>query len=458
MGRNKQNRIAVPPGWFGRLKAFCRNKWEKHSKPGDVFDIYEFVGLDRRTITTARQLNEFTESSFDTLVAGVGCETPDALLAVLEPPPTASDQLASLGKAFASMFDEKLLSDHMTGVGFAEWMRSEDDWERLVRSGKTWLEAHPEDLYCRGMLLWSVLRKGNPAEMVGVLNETAAWLGSPLPKPSTGSDSTAWQQKINAKIAQLRSGAMSHPDFARWYVEDTLVRATLLRCLRFQEKGSYFEREFMGLGGELEKQTALKVLFDAARSEKGDTWVGAAVDHVSRWASFEEGSGLARLSLLWFTGRQGHPDKMQSALEQSFRWLARSPNQTLVRWAATWLAGLSPEGETTSRLIEDTAEWLGTGAPDDERLVRMGFLWLVGARGSPEQVRAAMLQTAAWLKAHPKDDFIRVAHLLFLIRRRGTQAERKQIADATRAWLCDHHPDVYGLTNLALRLFESAPS
>jgi hypothetical protein len=148
---------------------------------------------------------------------------------------------------------------------------------------------------------------------------------------------------------------------------------------------------------------------------------------------------------------------MQSAIDETCRWLARNPNQTLVRWAATWLAGLPPEGEPISRLIEDTAGWLERGAPDDERLVRMGFLWLVGARGGPAQVRRAIVQTARWLKAHPEDDFIRVAYLLFLIRRRGTPEERRRLLAKTREWL-RHHRDAYGLTELALRFCESAPA
>jgi hypothetical protein len=64
-----------------------------------------------------------------------------------------------------------------------------------------------------------------------------------------------------------------------------------------------------------------------------------------------------------------------------------------------------------------------------------------------------MVQTGRWLKAHPEDDFIRVAFLLFLIRRRGTRGERRRFLVKTREWL---RQDAYGLTELALRLFESA--
>jgi hypothetical protein len=356
------------------------------------------------------------------------------------------------------MFDENLLSDYLTGVGFAEWMGSDAEWEKLVRRGNDWLKTHSEDLYCRGMFFWSVLRRGNPSEMVEALSQTAHWLTPASPgSPSTNAapDSGAYSQKLAEKIEQFNRGAVEYPDFVRWHLEDNLVRAALLRYLRLQGRGSRLEREFAQLSHDLENHPALKALIATTRTQHGDSWVAAAAAQVSRWASGDHESALARLCLLWLTGRQGQPDQMQLAIDESCHWLARNPNQTLVRWAATWLAGLPPEGEPTSRIIEDTAGWLETRAPDDERLVRMGFLWLVGARGSPAQVRGAIVQTARWLKAHPEDDFIRVAFLLFLIRRRGTQAERRRFLVKTREWL---HQDVYGLTELALRLFESAPA
>jgi hypothetical protein len=356
-------------------------------------------------------------------------------------------------KAFAMMFDEKLLSDYLTGVGFAEWMGSEAEWGKLVRGGRDWLKTHPEDLYCRGMFFWSVLRRGNPSEMVAALTQTAQWLASASPVspgPNPPLDSGACSQEIAEKIEQFNRGAVEYPGFVRWHLEDNLVRAALLRYLRLQGRGSRLEREFAQLSQDLENHPALRALIAATRTQQGDSWVAAAVAQVSRWASGDHESALARSCLLWFTGRQGQPDKIQSAIDETSRWLARNPNQTLVRWAATWLAGLPPEGEPTSRLIEDTAEWLETGAPDDERLVRMGFLWLVGARGSPTQVRRGIVQTARWLKAHPEDDFIRVAYLLFLIRRRGTPEERRRLLVKTRQWL-RHHRDAYGLTDLGIK-------
>ena len=356
------------------------------------------------------------------------------------------------------MFDEKLLSDYLTGVGFAEWMGSEAEWEKLVRSGDDRLKTHPEDLYCRGMFFWSVLRRGNPSQMVEALTQTARWLASASPAspgPNPPLDSSACAQEIAEKIEQLNRGAVG-PRLRALASRGQSGQGCPLALPETSGKRLAAGEEFAQLGHDLENHPALRALIAATRTQQGDSWVPAAVAQVNRWASGDHESALARSCLLWFTGRQGQPDKIHSAIDETCRWLARNPNQTLVRWAATWLAGLPPEGEPTSRLIEDTAEWLETGAPDDERLVRMGFLWLVGARGSPAQVRRAIVQTARWLKAHPEDDFIRVAHLLFLIRRRGAPEEHRRLLVKTRQWL-RHHPDACGLTELALRLFESAP-
>jgi len=87
MKKNKNSRLPVhvPPGWWLRLRTFCKRKWEHDHQPGDVFDIYEFTSISRRTFSTAKALNQFTESTFAVLVDEVGCETPEELLRVLSP-------------------------------------------------------------------------------------------------------------------------------------------------------------------------------------------------------------------------------------------------------------------------------------------------------------------------------------------------------------------------------------
>jgi hypothetical protein len=57
-------------------------------KKGDVFDIYTFTGISRRTFDAARRKKreQFTESTFNILVGAVGCESPDKLRRFLSPP------------------------------------------------------------------------------------------------------------------------------------------------------------------------------------------------------------------------------------------------------------------------------------------------------------------------------------------------------------------------------------
>jgi hypothetical protein len=182
----------------------------------------------------------------------------------------------------------KLLSDYLTGVGFAQWLGSEDEWIKTIRSGRKWLKAHPEDFYCRGMLLWSILNKGNPSEMIEILSETAQWLVSapPVPpNPDAQFDSQGWRQKFDDKVHQLSGETVEHSMFVRRHVEDTLVRAALLRYLRFQPAGSQLEREFASLGHELRKQIPMKRLFEFMKSQRGDSWVAAAVKHINEWAA-----------------------------------------------------------------------------------------------------------------------------------------------------------------------------
>ncbi len=152
---------------------------------------------------------------------------------------------------------------------------------------------------------------------------------------------------------------------------------------------------------------------------------------------------------------------MLSNIEESSCRLERYPNQTFVRWATLWLAGLCREEsrlvrQTIVSLIDDSAKWLEKEAAADDRLVRMGYLWLVGDRGTEPQIQKAIVHTENWLKAHEEDGFVRVVYLLFLLgRKRAREQRRKPIAEA-RGWM-RNHADEYGLTNLVVRLCETAP-
>jgi tetratricopeptide (TPR) repeat protein len=80
-GKKRQPHQAVPPGWWGRLVDFCKEKWE--TKTDD--DIFTLTEISRKTFYNAKQSNEFTETTFATLVQNVGCKKREELLAILYP-------------------------------------------------------------------------------------------------------------------------------------------------------------------------------------------------------------------------------------------------------------------------------------------------------------------------------------------------------------------------------------
>lgn len=360
--------------------------------------------------------------------------------------------------------DEELISSNLTAVAYAQWLGTKDDWSKTIENTRDWLKNHPEDIYCRAMLFWAVLIRGNLADMVEMLEEISRWLDSEWPPPSKtkgSGDSEAWRAKLQEEISKVENGASKHANFVRWHLEDTLVRAAMLRWLRFQGMTSRLRSELKHVGHDLQHQQVLKKLLSPHSSQSGDDWVSAAVELAQKWAGYELESGLARLCSLWFTGRQfeiGHEDPklIKRAVKEISSWLKQNPDHSLVRWATIWLAGHVRVGNFMTRLIDESADWLDTKAGTEDRLVRMGFLWLVGANGNSEQIQRVNVQTSQWLKAHREDDFIRVAYILFLIRRKGTDQCRRQVIANTRRWL-RNHPDPYEITTLALRLCEPAP-
>src|SRR5262249_18524107 len=148
--------------------------------------------------------------------------------------------------------------------------------------------------------------------------------------------------KIEEKISELNNETTDFPGFARWHLEDTLVRAALLRSLRLQKASSHLEKQFTNLAHTLETQAVMRTLANSTKGQRGDAWVAAAVERASQWANFERENALARLCLLWFTGRQRLQDRMQFVVDQSCSWIQLNPNHTFVRWATIWLAGFCP--------------------------------------------------------------------------------------------------------------------
>lgn len=91
-GKQKQQKIRLPRGWWGRLVLYCDRKWrERHT---EKIDIYEFTRISRRTFGTARQKNRMTEATFIQLGKEIGPISAQELMAVLTGHPLADSSKA----------------------------------------------------------------------------------------------------------------------------------------------------------------------------------------------------------------------------------------------------------------------------------------------------------------------------------------------------------------------------
>lgn len=377
--------------------------------------------------------------------------------------------------------DNRLLSDYLTGVGFAQWLGSEDEWIKTIRVGKEWLKSNPEDLYSRAMLAWAILCRGTPEEMLGVLKETVEWLQWPISNPHSPSSKEVekvtadLRREVEKQIARLAAKTVKDAYFVRRHLEDTLVRTAFLRYLISlgRTDSTWLAREARPFIAEFDGAVLIEDMVALGQLQPGDAWVKGALNCTLKPLETGREDWLARVCWLWLTGRQASDElrptgrrtldeQMHEALEQICAWLEARPNRPLVRWTSVWLAGLCREHDSmVPRVIDETAKWLDTTHAKNDPWLRHGFLWLVGDRGREDQVARAIEQTETWLNEHHEDDFIRIAYLLFVIRRnerKGAFERRVKVIAETRKWLGKHRRDDYGLTGLALRLCESGPN
>ena len=205
----------------------------------------------------------------------------------------------------------------------------------------------------------------------------------------------------------------------RRVLEDTLVREALLRWLKSAGKSSSLAERIESIKTHGISHT-VKKLFKLARHQNEVDWVTGAIKEANIWISAEHHRGLAKLFLIWLTGRDPGRNEIASVIKKSFDWLDHHPgiNDTLVRWGAIWLAGMLEDEQFTNPVIERTSRWLQSSASEGDRLVRTALLWFVGEQGNAQQVNSVIAQTGKWLDDSSKrnDTCIRIA-LLFCIRR-----------------------------------------
>jgi hypothetical protein len=378
---------------------------------------------------------------------------------------STSGQINLLAPCRRHTVEDALVSDFLTGTGFGQWRGDQEQWRATVKNAKNRLRSYPGDLFCRAMLVWSILWRGRPYEMLEALTQTGRWLLLDSASVSEDQERKIFAElrgALQAKVIDLANNSVDYDDFARRHLEDSVVRATFLRQLteRPRTDVALIEGRTAYLRRAIEKALDVKTLFDSSTGKQDEGWLSLALRRAKGWADLAQESGWARLCWIWLAGRQRDGGEMRILLESVVAWLdtkegsALSVNQghPMARWAAIWLAGLCSHGEPAiPPLIEQSAKWLDRTEAEHETWVRHGFLWLVGDRGTDVQVAYAMAQTDKWLAKHSDDGFIRIAYLLFLVARRATAGQlRKEIA-TTRSW-SKNRPDRFGFTEFALQL------
>lgn len=316
------------------------------------------------------------------------------------------------------IINKKLLLDPLTGLAFAERWGIKEQLLMAFLHGRRRLIKHPEDVLFRAMFFWFVMVKGNPDQVIEVIQDTADYLHSDLAAGLDRSFEGIWHQKLNEMNFD------EHPQFVRCYLEVALVRAVLLRWLKVQGKSSSLASRIRGISGTPGGPLAVRAIFELGKSQSEEDWLAIAIKEVHQWITFEPNSGLAQVCFLWLAGRQRNEKLMSSAVEQAFHWLELHPktSDSFVRWGMMWLAGFLDRIQV-DLVIEETSKWLRTGAIHydtfGDPLVRISFLQLVGTHGTVGQVRRAIEENAKWLNEprHRDYDCVLIAHLFFLIKR-----------------------------------------
>jgi len=134
--------------------------------------------------------------------------------------------------------------------------------------------------------------------MVDVLRKTAEWWTSSSPSQArrvSPADRNVFEI-TEERIIRLNRVALEYPGPVRWYLEDAVVRAALLRYLKLQGASGRTQRELARLGGTLAGHHALRELIASTQRQVGDSWVPD--DHQQRGnaagealCGFEGGSG-----------------------------------------------------------------------------------------------------------------------------------------------------------------------
>lgn len=327
--------------------------------------------------------------------------------------------------------ERQLFSDYLTGLAFAEWRGTPEQWDYALHSATERLQQKPGDLYLRAMILWSVLLKGKPGEVLAAVQEIAKFLATDSRWRDNANFESAWRKKLD----EMKRGRVEAPRYVQRHLEDTVARALLLRWLKREGSSSHLAQRIKGIASGAGIPFEVKSIFASEKVQTERDWLGGAIEEVQAWISREQDYGLAQLFLLYLIGRWDARERTSDVLEQACRWIEQHPqaNDSLVRWGTLWIAGILGD-QHVEQVFGQTGPWLNTAASEDDRLVRTTHLWLAGCRGDKDHVHSAIGDTRKWLNrpAHREDDCVRAAYLLWLIRRaqRRGMVTPKQLAGA----------------------------
>jgi len=358
------------------------------------------------------------------------------------------------GLRHQQMLIERLLMTDVASVkraaqiGRIEWTGSEEECRRIFEDSKVWVNDHREDVFVRAALLWSALTRGTLAEMVDIVCDCIEWVGSDLPSETASNgklDVGSWEKTVD----QYGPGPTLFRNLVERHLEDTLVRAAFLRWMKGEGKKSELGKYLRFIHTTLQSKAARKVIDLYPRGAK---WLGAAVGMAAKLLGANTNSSLLRLCHLWLLAREKPSDSLLPEIQKTFRWLERHREDTLVRTTVVWLISARLIDRQLDPFISNIVEWLDQKKKNDDSLVWVAFLWLIGRKGTKDQVDDVIVRVTRWLQAHPNDNYVRPAFLLFVLRERGTIDQRRDVAKVTRLWLKDHSDD--RITECAVDLIE----
>jgi hypothetical protein len=344
-----------------------------------------------------------------------------------------------------SRLTRKLLADPLIGLSLAD-RRTQPEWNFAFEKAQQRLKRNPEDTFLRAMLVWSTLLKGDPDQILKIVQDAATWLQLDQADDSAR-NIELWSKRKELwlnRIAGIRDKSIEDPDCVRVVLEDTLVREALLRWLKTDGRFSPLAERIRSINTCGVSNDA-KTIFENARHQHAENWVPGAIDDAYNWISAVHSLGLPHVYLLWLTGRElKSRNQIPSVIQLALNWLEnhRNINDSLVRWGSIWLAGMLVSNQyTTSSLIQRTSKWLKSPDSTDDRLVRWAYLWLVGGQGTKMQLKTAIAETTKWLNdpRNQNDTCVRLA-FLFSVRRAverggGTVGQLEDAIDKLRPWV-----------------------